>query len=669
MLGMFLAALDQTIVSTALPTIVGDLGGLNHLSWVVTSYLLASTVSTPIYGKLGDMYGRKPVFLAAIVIFLAGSMLAGLSQSMTELIGFRFLQGVGAGGLMVSAQAIIADIVPPRQRGRYMGLIGSVFAVASVAGPLLGGFFVDQISWRWVFYVNLPVGVLAILIVIFKLHLHTPQTRHRIDYLGATFLTGGVGALILLTTWGGTEYAWGSPLIVGLGVAGVVLLAAFLWQERRALEPIVPLKLFRSSVFNVSSAMGATIGMAMFGAIIFIPLYLQLVYGVSATQSGLRMLPLMIGLLVAAIALGPRDQPHRPLQGLPDRGHRHARRRHVPALAARCRHGALARLRLHARRGRRHRARHAGARARRPERRAAREHRRRDLDRDVLPLDGRLVRRRDLRRDLRGAALGRSSPHFPHSVVERLGSGVQLSPAEADRLPPAIHADFLQAFAHALHGVFLWGMAIAIIPFALSWFLKEVPLRTTLGRKPAELTVDEAVAGAAPPEELIEALALSRRRGAPRTTTCARTPRRRRRARAARLDVEALGVAGHLGAGLGAAVPAVGLAPQRGGVRADDARRERLVLDDLEDRVGLERDLGAGRLVAVRAAEIPVEAQLAAPAAELARDRARAVPGNELGHRIRRAAPRAGRVPAAVGRWPRRRAAARSSSPRRRRRA
>src|SRR5471030_1449339 len=203
MLGMFLAALDQTIVSTALPTIVGDLGGLNHLSWVVTSYLLASTVSTQIYGKLGDMYGRKPVFLAAIIIFLAGSMLAGLSQSMTELIGFRFLQGAGAGGLMVSAQAIIADIVPPRQRGRYMGVIGSVFAVASVAGPLLGGFFVDQISWRWVFHVNMPVGVLAILIVVFRLRLHVPPTHHRIDYVGATLLTGGVGALILLTTWGG----------------------------------------------------------------------------------------------------------------------------------------------------------------------------------------------------------------------------------------------------------------------------------------------------------------------------------------------------------------------------------------------------------------------------------------------------------------------------------
>ncbi|HYT86845.1 MAG TPA: MDR family MFS transporter, partial [Burkholderiales bacterium] len=304
MLGMFLAALDQTIVSTALPTIVGDLGGLSHLSWVVTSYLLAATVSTPIYGKLGDMYGRKPVFQAAILIFLAGSMLAGLSQTMDQLIGFRALQGIGAGGLMVGAQAIIADIVPPRERGRYMGLIGSVFAVASVAGPLLGGFLVDNLSWRWVFYVNMPVGALAVAIVALRLHLHTPPTRHRIDYLGAGLLTGGVGSLVLLTTWGGNQYAWGSATIVGLAIAGVALLALFVWQERRAAEPLLPLTLFRSSVFDVANAMGFTIGMAMFGAIVFIPLYLQLVYGASPTSSGLRLLPLMAGLLVAAIASG-----------------------------------------------------------------------------------------------------------------------------------------------------------------------------------------------------------------------------------------------------------------------------------------------------------------------------------------------------------------------------
>src|SRR3954447_2206697 len=231
MLGMFLAALDQTIVSTALPTIVGDLGGLEHLPWVVTSYLVASTASTPLYGKLGDMYGRKPVFLAAIVIFLCGSMLAGLSQSMGQLIAFRAIQGIGAGGLMVGAQAIIADIVPPRERGRYMGLIGAVFAVASVVGPLLGGFFVETLSWRWVFYVNMPIWGVAVLVVIFKLHLHVPRHRHQIDYLGATLLTAGVSALILVTTWGGNHYAWGSVTIVVLAVAGVILLGVFLKQE------------------------------------------------------------------------------------------------------------------------------------------------------------------------------------------------------------------------------------------------------------------------------------------------------------------------------------------------------------------------------------------------------------------------------------------------------
>ena len=241
MLGMFLAALDQTIVSTALPTIVGELGGLDHLSWVVTAYLLAATVSTPLYGKLGDMLGRKPVFIAAIVIFLTGSMLAGLSQTMIQLILFRALQGLGAGGLIVGAQAILADIIPPRRRGRYMGLMGAVFAVSSVAGPLLGGFLVDNLSWRWVFYVNMPIGALALVIVITRLHLHVPHTRHAIDYLGAGLLAGGVGALILMTTWGGNQYAWGSPEIVGLALGGVAMLVAFIWQERRAAEPIIPL--------------------------------------------------------------------------------------------------------------------------------------------------------------------------------------------------------------------------------------------------------------------------------------------------------------------------------------------------------------------------------------------------------------------------------------------
>jgi EmrB/QacA subfamily drug resistance transporter len=502
MLGMFLAALDQTIVSTALPTIVGDLGGLNHLSWVVTSYLLASTVSTPIYGKLGDMYGRKPVFLGAILIFLAGSMLAGLSQSLGELIGFRALQGAGAGGLMVSAQAIIADIVPPRQRGRYMGLIGSVFAVASVAGPLLGGFFVDQLSWRWVFYVNMPVGALAILIVIFRLHLHVPTTRHRIDYLGAALLTGGVGALILLTSWGGSQYRWGSPTIVGLGIGGVALLAAFIWQERRAVEPIVPLTLFRSSVFNVSSAMGATIGMAMFGAIVFIPLYLQLVYGASATGSGLRMIPLMVGLLTAAIASGrtiSRIGRYRmfPIAGTAvlvvgmfllsrlDLG-TPPWIASVYMLVVGIGIGLVMQVLVLV------------------------------VQNDAEPRNiGVATATATFFRSVGGsfgvaifgaifaARLSHELAHLPQGVVAHLGADVHMSPAQVRHLSPTVHADFLQAFANALHGVFLWGLAFAVIPFALSWLLKEVPLRTTLHRS-AELSAEQAPAGGSIPEEIVE---------------------------------------------------------------------------------------------------------------------------------------------------------------------
>jgi EmrB/QacA subfamily drug resistance transporter len=480
MLGMFLAALDQTIVSTALPTIVGDLGGLNHLSWVVTSYLLASTVSTPLYGKLGDMVGRKPLFMAAILIFLAGSMLAGLSTSMGELIGFRALQGIGAGGLMVGAQAIIGDIVPPRDRGRYMGLIGSVFAVASVAGPLLGGFFVDNLSWRWVFYVNIPVGALAILIVATRLHLHTPHRSHRVDYLGAALLSGAVGALILLTTWGGTEYAWGSSTIVGLGIAGVALLAAFIWWEGKAAEPILPLSLFRSRVFTVANAMGFVIGMAMFGAIIFIPLFLQIVYGASPTSSGLRMLPLMAGLLVAAIWSGRMISRIGRYKAFPIAGTAVLAGgmyllsllgvgtapwlASVYMLIVGVGIGLVMQVLVLV------------------------------VQNDAKPQDiGVATSTATFFRSVGGAfgvaifgtifasRLADELAKLPHRVTAGLGSGVHLNPTQIRHLPPAVHADFLQAFAHALHGAFLWGMLISIVPFGLSWLLKEVPLRTTVG--------------------------------------------------------------------------------------------------------------------------------------------------------------------------------------------
>jgi EmrB/QacA subfamily drug resistance transporter len=481
MLGMFLAALDQTIVSTALPTIVGELGGLDHLSWVVTAYLLAATVSTPLYGKLGDMLGRKPVFIAAIVIFLAGSMLSGLSQTMIQLILFRALQGLGAGGLIVGAQAILADIIPPRRRGRYMGLMGAVFAVSSVAGPLLGGFLVDNLSWRWVFYVNMPIGALALVIVITRLHLHVPHTRHKIDYLGAGLLAGGVGALILMTTWGGNQYAWGSPEIVGLGVGGAVMLVAFIWQESRAAEPIIPLTLFRSGTFRLASGMGFMIGMAMFGAIIYLPLFLQLVYGASPTSSGLRMIPLMGGLLTAAILSGRAITRFGRYKIFPLVG--------TAVLVI----GMFLLSRL-------------------------------DVDssaweaslfmaivgvglglvmqvlvlivqNDARPQDiGVVTSTATFFRSVGGSfgvalfgaifasRLAGELSRLPADVIVKLGDVGAIDPARAKQLPPDVRAHFLQIFANALHGVFLWGMVIAIVPAVLAWFLKEVPLRTTLGK-------------------------------------------------------------------------------------------------------------------------------------------------------------------------------------------
>lgn len=304
MLGMFLAALDQTIVATALPTIAGDLHGLNHLSWVVTAYLLASTISTPLWGKLGDLYGRKKLFQLSVVIFLVGSMLSGLSQNMIELIVCRAMQGVGAGGLMVGAQAVMGDVIPPRQRGRYMGYFGAVFGLSSVLGPLAGGLFTQDLSWRWVFYINVPIGVVALFVVATRLHIPAKKVPHKIDWLGISLLSAGVTAIILLTTWGGTQYAWGSAPIVVLGVLGVALLVAFCFVEARASEPIIPLELFRGRTFSAASGVGFIIGFAMFGAIVYLPLYLQTVHGASPTMSGLELLPMVAGMLLTFVVSG-----------------------------------------------------------------------------------------------------------------------------------------------------------------------------------------------------------------------------------------------------------------------------------------------------------------------------------------------------------------------------
>jgi EmrB/QacA subfamily drug resistance transporter len=304
MMVMLLASLDQTIVSTALPTIVEDLGGLAHLSWVVTAYLLAVTVVTPLYGKLGDLFGRKVVLQAALILFLIGSALCGLAQGMTELIAFRAIQGLGGGGLMVSAQAAIGDVVPPSERGRYTGLFGAVFGVSSVAGPLIGGFLTTHTSWRWIFYVNLPLGAIALVVIAAALPTVAERRSHAIDYAGTLLLAVGLSALVLLTTLGGNTYDWGSPEIVGMGVVGVLAIAAFAFVERRAAEPILPPELFRNRVFVVCSAVGLVVGFALFGALTYLPLFQQVVRGLSPTTSGLQLLPVMGGLLISSIASG-----------------------------------------------------------------------------------------------------------------------------------------------------------------------------------------------------------------------------------------------------------------------------------------------------------------------------------------------------------------------------
>ena len=304
MLGMLVAALSQTIVATALPTIVGELGGQDQLAWVVSATLLTATASTPIWGKLSDLYGRKIMFQAAIAIFLVSSLAAGFSQNMAQLVSFRAVMGIGVGGLMALSQAIIGDVVSPRERGRYQGYIGSVFGLATVAGPLLGGFLVEHLSWRWCFWVGIPIGIVALAVTERVLQLPFPRRRHAIDWLGAFLIVAGVSALLLVLSLGGKEFAWNSVWTYGLTAAAIVLLALAVVQERRAAEPIMPPRLFANHTFVITSLAGFVIGVAMFGAIIFLPQYLQIVKGESPTASGLQTLPLMVGLLLTSIGSG-----------------------------------------------------------------------------------------------------------------------------------------------------------------------------------------------------------------------------------------------------------------------------------------------------------------------------------------------------------------------------
>ncbi len=304
MAGMFLAALDQSIVGTALPRIVSDLGGLDKLSWVVTAYLLTSTAATPLWGKISDLYGRRIIFQIAIVTFLAGSALCGLAQNMPQLIGFRALQGIGGGGLLAIAFSIIADIIPPRERGRYQGYFGAVWGASAVAGPLLGGWFTDGPGWRWIFYINIPIGIAALVLISIVLKLPLQKREHSIDYLGAGLIVAGVSSLLLYLDWAGKNYGWASPRALGLIAVAVLLSVLFIVVELRAKEPIIPMQLFRNSVFTVSNLFGFLFGFTMFGSSIFLPLFLQAVKGMSPTRSGMAMLPTVVGMMTFSIFSG-----------------------------------------------------------------------------------------------------------------------------------------------------------------------------------------------------------------------------------------------------------------------------------------------------------------------------------------------------------------------------
>ena len=481
MLVLLMAALDSTIVATALPTIVGDLGGLDHISWVVTAYLLAQTAVTPLYGKLGDLYGRKVVLQVGLVVFLIGSALCGASQSLTELIVFRALQGLGGGGLIVSTMAAIGDVVTPRERGRYQGLFGAVFGLASVIGPLLGGFLTTNLTWRWIFYVNLPVGVLAFVVLAATFPSRTDHLQHKVDYLGAALLAAALSAIVLLATLGGTTYKWGSPVTVVLALAAVVLVVLFALTERRVPEPVLPLRLFANRVFSVTSAMGLVVGFALFGSVTYLPLFLQVVNGASPTSSGLQILPLIGGLLITSIASGQlisRTGKYKPFPiagtaimvvGLSLLSTMDVHTSRVEASAFMFILGLGLGLVMQVL---------------------------------VLAVQN-SVGYKDLGVATSGATLFRSiggavgtsilGSIFANRLAAELtsflprgtsagvrGAAAHANPAALSNLPAPIHAAYIHAFTNALNTVFAVAAAVAGFSFLLSWALEQRPLRETI---------------------------------------------------------------------------------------------------------------------------------------------------------------------------------------------
>jgi EmrB/QacA subfamily drug resistance transporter len=514
MLVMLLASLDQTIVSTALPTIVGDLGGLEHISWVVTAYLLAITAVTPLYGKLGDLYGRKVVLQGALVLFLIGSALCGLAQSMTELIVFRAIQGLGGGGLMVSAQAAIGDVVAPSQRGKYSGLFGAVFGVSSVAGPLIGGFLTSHVSWRAIFYVNLPLGALAFAVLAVTLPTISERRKHQIDYAGTVLLALGLSALILGTTLGGNTFDWASPEIVGMGLVCVLSLVALAFVEQRAAEPILPPSLFRNRVFVVCAAVSLVVGFALFGSLTYLPLFQQVVRGLSPTASGLQLIPVMGGLLFSSILSGQIITRTGRYKAWPIAGTAIAALGlwmlssldETTASGVAALHMLVLGLGL-------------------------------GMVMQVLVLAVQnSVSYEQLGVATSGATLFRSiggslgtavlgaifTGRLSTELSDKLpaGSGAAASgvnPAEIGKLPKPIHDAYISSFTDALHVVFLVAAIVVLVAFALSWLIEERPLRATVETASG---VGEALGGPVDTDSLREVTrGLTRLVGRERTLT------------------------------------------------------------------------------------------------------------------------------------------------------
>ncbi|MEU8778761.1 MDR family MFS transporter [Streptomyces sp. NPDC048606] len=499
MIAMLLAMLDNMIIGTAMPTIVGELGGLEHLSWVVTAYTLATAASTPIWGKIGDLYGRKGSFLTSIVIFLIGSALSGMAQDMGQLIGFRAIQGLGAGGLMVGVMAIIGDLIPPRERGKYQGMMAGVMALAMIGGPLVGGTITDHMGWRWSFYINLPLGAVALAMVTAVLHLpkKADGVRPKIDYIGAALLTIAITSTVLLTTWGGTEYAWGSAQIIGLIVVGVLSTAAFLYAETKAAEPVMPLHIFRSRNFTLMSVIGFLVGFAMFGGVLYLPLFQQSVQGASATNSGLLLLPMLLSMMLVSLVAGRITTNSGKYKMFPiiggalmvvgmfllatmDTGtSRLVSGVYMAVLGAGL--GFLMQITM-----------------------LVAQNSVEMKDMGVASSSATLFR--TLGGSFGVALMGSLfTGRVTDTMSERLGpqaanaaGAAQLDAASLAKLPEQVRDAYQHAVAAGTHSAFLLGAAIAVLGFLAAWFVKEVPLR---GAGPAAQAAGEQAKGAAAPQD------------------------------------------------------------------------------------------------------------------------------------------------------------------------